>query len=903
MSHQIFGNKMVSTSRKKRSKHILLSATFMLLSTLATIPVDAERTLNLLKKSCALSSNESARDNDYQRDVDKSISCDTSSCANYSLTNERFVNPLDEDTEAPYAWRFKYLDEQNGKFDVQLIENSLDERLANIIYTVQSIRLVNIDSKRINSGDELRNSQLKLQAAGERVDHSKCRDEVRRMLDLYYDLEQIVESNRKSLSNARKLNESHIRLAQALDSFGHYDSGLMLGKSQFLGAHQQCLSTALKLREPESSEIRQTRFCFAKLIADKHLSDSLKSRAKPAHEADSTIDIGICLPETCHSISFNQHKPLIQQLINSQFKLPSMFLDQNLEFADLYCDIDKDSPLGGLPLIGKLFVVFVIIWLVLIAYATFGRSADPKKEIVKQGHPILKAYVRHLFNSMNIKDSWLDFVSAEKVQGSRVNLDALNPIKVVCSIVVVLGHTFMMNSGCPMDLTRAYNRAENDPMLATLLNATLVVDTFYVISGTLIAFITLRKFAGTKINMTPFIFLKQCFQVIGVRYLRLVPMYVLVFWFHKGIFLNFEPGPLTDSGYNRHTEMGSCRQESWLTPFTFLAAYQPLARQCMPHSWSIAGDIFFIIIIAPIIILMIRRPKLAAALSVVICCISNWMMFRSIAVVQGTLRKGLSELRYHSFVLMFANASHLYTAPHYRIFSVLIGVLTGFVLHTFDTSEEKGSRWLQKLRGPATKLSIGYIIFMFFIPGVVILTKDNLLMMIPLHHILFDASMTTGRLLWALSNAILFIRMTTEWKDSFMIKQASGTFWKALAKLSYCILLIHLDIIMYDMQSALTSMYFSRYRILSVAAFSYIACLVFSVVLHVLVENPIDKFIKGFINGLNRKYTVGAKETAKIEEIHKNPLNTQEVDQNHANTSGNNIRKRFTDGSDSCTRF
>lgn len=768
---------------------------------------------------------------------------------------------LIEQTEDPYAWRLDYMHEQTAnEIKVLRHERSIDERFANIIYVTRSIKLFNSDTKLFNVGNQDRSLRLELEAADSRVDDDLCGKQLEQILDLIREISDINKKMRLSSDHMSEflLGEKHIKLAYFLDSFGHYDSGLLSGKTIFVGMYNQCKRTSLILGEQNKPV--ETRYCTALLSPQRYLDQRLRKRPKLETEERNLIEVGICMPASCHSKSFQKHRLLIGDLVGSQFKLPrTLFLKQNLHLESLYCEIEGDSSLIQTPLSGKIFIGLILGWLALIFYCSFIHKQQYQAEATS-------SFIDHWFvygiQCLNLKRSFEDFIckgedaNTVKTSERRVNLNVLNPIKILCSFVVILGHSFLVAGTVVADLPFGYAASESDPLWQMLLSATLVTDTFYVITGILVTFVSmhkLEKFYQNETNTsirkpsTWILALKHLLQIIAIRYTRLVPLYALVFWFHKSLFLTLSSGPLWDHGYNRNTEAGACRQESWLTPLTPLAAFQPLARQCLPHSWSIAGDIFFIFILAPIILLLIRKPKLAVLISGILSLLSAAAMYSCMRGMGGTLRDAMLKLKYYSLVLIFSNSSNLYTVPHFRLYSVLIGAMAGYCLHE---QSKKKNLWSKFLVGWPTKTAAYFIPIMISLPAVVIILQDNLLYYLPIHAYLLDVALTFGRLIWSLSNAIIFFRMMTDWQDSYLMRNFASLFWKSLAKLCFGILLVHLDIIYFDLMSHLSFPVFQRYQTIKLTLYCFITCLPISLALHLLFENPLDKLFKGLTNGL-----------------------------------------------------
>ena len=51
--------------------------------------------------------------------------------------------------------------------------------------------------------------------------------------------------------------------------------------------------------------------------------------------------------------------------------------------------------------------------------------------------------------------------------------------------------------------------------------------------------------------------------------------------------------------------------------------------------------------------------------------------------------------------------------------------------------------------------------------------------------------MTLDRTLWSATNAVLFLRMMTDWRESRLKRAFAGQKWRSLARLFYALLFTH----------------------------------------------------------------------------------------------------------------
>lgn len=102
-----------------------------------------------------------------------------------------------------------------------------------------------------------------------------------------------------------------------------------------------------------------------------------------------------------------------------------------------------------------------------------------------------------------------------------------------------------------------------------VLNANLITDTFFLISGVLIAYTALIKKEKSP---------REYFNVIGLylhRYLRLTPAYAMMIGFYATLFYKVSSGPHWDQWIGANRDY--CR-ENWWTNLLYLNNYIHLPR-------------------------------------------------------------------------------------------------------------------------------------------------------------------------------------------------------------------------------------------------------------------------------------------------------------------------------------
>jgi hypothetical protein len=81
--------------------------------------------------------------------------------------------------------------------------------------------------------------------------------------------------------------------------------------------------------------------------------------------------------------------------------------------------------------------------------------------------------------------------------------------------------------------------------------------------------------------------------------------------------------------------------------------------------------------------------------------------------------------------------------------------------------------------------------------------------------------------------------MLIDWNTSFGMKLFSGKFWRPTAKLSYMILLMHMEVLLYVIWSATNLSYFTMNVVMRDFGAAYLYCIPLALLLHVVHEKPL----------------------------------------------------------------
>lgn len=741
------------------------------------------------------------------------------------------------DEDLPFQCMRRYFHEPTKQYDLYFIEDTIDEKAANLIYITGIINPLNYEISTFSS----ENAHLKQQTAGSSYNKQLCSQHLNSMITILEELNRITDARRRKRLNetSLKLDESHLRLARVLDSYGRYEPSLMSGKQHFLGSYSQCQGSQMILDKSARNSKVAARYCTAQLKFDKHLNHELKIRKKLSHETKLNLKVGICIPETCHTISFEENKQNIQRLVDWSFKLPShYYVEEHPEAESIFCGVDEGSAAAEIPLSGKLLICFVTCWMSLVAYSTYKQNI--RSETFTE-RPQRNSLLYRVYQSTSLQTSCGDFISANEISDTKekVDLNFLNLIKVFIQLLVLSLHTALWQYVTVADLPRYFATA----YVNRFTSLSYRLDTLFTVSG---IFIVNSEYKSNKSMLKNEINLRQKFNWFFrlwyrrsvKRYLRLVPLYFLVVWFKKSLFPRLGSGPIWDHGFNNKTLIGACYRESWFVPLTYENSLNYMSLQCLPQSWYIANEVFFIIYLTPIIVLTIIKPRLAFVSGILIAILSAMAMTYGLITMPPRLLDSFHELQVYSFQGMFLEYSYIYAAPYYHIFAYLCGIFSGYLLHNYN--EDPAKRWPKWMTGKFTYFCSLLVIILTLEQG--LLSSFGIA-----PPFMFEFTLTGGRIITSLATTVLFLRAATDCKDNFLIRFSGTKFWRIAAKLTYSIYLTHWDFMHYERLTLLSLSYYSGFTIFFTAGAHILFSICIGLIFYLLFEAPFDKLVQNFV--------------------------------------------------------
>lgn len=470
-----------------------------------------------------------------------------------------------------------------------------------------------------------------------------------------------------------------LQYADAMTKIPH---GLLRGKWLWEGSSSQC-----KKVQPIINKQTNTSFIGS------YMSAELLLNGKPFLQTYPLV-IGVCVPSTCSEEETEVVLTLGLDFVLKYFKIPQL----NLTIIEV---VSSEMPKLNSSAIATITIIGIIVLTValgtLIDYLVLDESTsvvrlvndhdqfthnEPNEQSGLLSGEDLNDRIQsashdksHCVNFLKVFRAFSIKSNASKLFGTKTAdgpLACLNGLRVLSMWWVILGHTFAFVTTAvenPFDAFDVIKRFTFQP----IINGTFSVDTFFFLSGLLVAYLTIKEILEKgKLNWVYFFI---------HRYWRLTPLLAFVILFYTNMFPYIVYGPFQffTSTFNDMTD--GCRTYWWsnlLYINNFYPYYGSLSKTCIGWTWYLANDMQFYIFISPFVIMTFTRKKI---LGFLLC---------GLIILQCVITRGALVLYYGIHGLEQAATKHindpmaqngpLYGRPYARCSVYIVGMLTGYIL-------------------------------------------------------------------------------------------------------------------------------------------------------------------------------------------------------------------------------
>jgi peptidoglycan/LPS O-acetylase OafA/YrhL len=168
---------------------------------------------------------------------------------------------------------------------------------------------------------------------------------------------------------------------------------------------------------------------------------------------------------------------------------------------------------------------------------------------------------------------------------------------------VILGHCFLYRMSVPIqnfdDLSHTYKQ----PQTAIIYGAFYAVDTFFWLSGLLMALLFLKELQGRKGRLSGL----QWFMVYFHRFWRILPIYMFVLFMTWAYSRYIGDGPI----FWTVDDMNNDCKRYWWANLLFINNFVPdwKSEGCLGWAWYLANDMQFYVISPPFLFLYYKLHR------------------------------------------------------------------------------------------------------------------------------------------------------------------------------------------------------------------------------------------------------------------------------------------------------
>ncbi|XP_028968190.1 O-acyltransferase like protein [Galendromus occidentalis] len=597
--------------------------------------------------------------------------------------------------------------------------------------------------------------------------------------------------------------------------------GLIEGTLTFLGAYDECLSTVVwKDVEREHDEEPEKQFVgsycslqlapnfdFLKIFHNQsHAIETLGPYLNSEKIARKTFRIpgthvayraGICVPSVCSREDIDK---ILQHLLK----------DVDFQGSVTRCEVQEDVPFTDLQ---TLIIAIITVLTLLVVLGTIMDECcaiDVSSENLKlslDGKSKDSGLVRFV-TCFSLQENMADLLGSKKMSSS--NLAVLDGIRSISMLWVMFGHTyfFVENVQPFRSILNGHEMLTGNILLAGILNFTLSVDSFFLLSGLLIMYSQWKEFEETGgMRIVPFVLNKYWRMLPGL----LVTMSLLFLMPHFG------SGPFwTDI---MSVEITLCK-EKWWSNLIFVNNVFNNQEMCLVATWYLACA-FQLVLLSPLLIIPLYR-SFSSGLGVNLLFILSGSLITAGLTFLYNLPPGM--IFFPDLNLLVEICSKIYQKPFNHVGPFSIGILLGYAIRKHRNI--RISKLWQLVLWSTTLVSCSAVLFAAY-------PWNNELPSLPVATV-YAAS---HRVVWSLGIAWLIFACVSG-RGGFVNSFLSWGGFGILGKLAYLVYLIHPLLILYQVATARTLIYYSHYQKLYSFCGHLLITLAISTVFYILVEGP-----------------------------------------------------------------
>ncbi|KAK6195849.1 hypothetical protein SNE40_001192 [Patella caerulea] len=480
---------------------------------------------------------------------------------------------------------------------------------------------------------------------------------------------------------------------QMLDAFGKPDAGILRGATNWLGDYEECLAV-MAINKTEYAGGFEGKYCFGSLA---------KPNTKPPAPGGLPPPVpvlGMCIPDTCSNTD-------IQLLING---LLMRFNVTSFSMQGVTCqekNLPLDSKATAAICILSIFLFFLIIGTCYDLYLRFIKS-DPNMKIPtfvsknkysstnKSNLDETSALLgQSSVSEDNVTNSTADHIVVKNnentqteqgtlakiilafsvyTNGAKIlntnqpkdSLQAVHGIRFLSMSWVILGHCFAFVLNVTDNVYPYLLRCLSRQSFSAIINALVSVDSFFTLSGLLVAYVVLTEMKRNNGTINWFMFYFH-------RFWRLTPVYMMVLMIDVCLVRYIGDGPIWPQ---KGVEINECR-DTWWTNLLYINNLVKNTHQCFGWAWYLANDMQFYVL-SPLMLVPLFMSMFWGSIVLTVFLFAIWLTTGLVSRLEHIAPGPTYQMEGADPV---AYMTDYYYAPYCRMGPYIAGIAAGYILY------------------------------------------------------------------------------------------------------------------------------------------------------------------------------------------------------------------------------
>ncbi|XP_066262600.1 nose resistant to fluoxetine protein 6-like [Euwallacea similis] len=525
-----------------------------------------------------------------------------------------------------------------------------------------------------------------------------------------------------------------------------------------------------------------------------------------------TVNLGWCVPASCTLQELQSSLNKYVQNADTPLKNKNVTFTANIEKEFCSRKSDKQFYTPADYSFGLLTFIFIIL---VILSTTYDFQSKKSKSDEKAKKKTLRQKLLLSFSAR------ANFTEMTHMETTNPDLNILYGLRTISILVIIMDHRFGVFTSSALMNFNYVEQQYRSPFASIIFHGDLFVDTFFLLSGLLVAYGLLTQFDKKMVNPGFIVFL---------RYIRLTPVYAFVIFYYATVFNYTGKGPLWKVIAGADSE--DCKK-NWWTNLLYINNYVNPDHMCMTHAWYLPCDFHYFIIAVGICILIKKEKKLGLSSLLTTTLISMAIPFILTVVYHRppTLMfypDFLKAPKVHTDFLLTYSKSHTRATPYF------VGMLGGYLYYKLKGRNYHVCRRKSLLIVALSLCSLAAAVF----SGAAFYDPYH-----PYNPYTSGAYAGLHRALWALGT-IGLMYVASYGHASLISKVLSWSPWIPLSKLQYGAYLIHMQFQLRSAASFMNPRYITYFDLISLAASDMVMAFICALALYLMIEAPFRKIFK-----------------------------------------------------------